>query len=194
MWQYVSGLSCTDTNSNAVVPQVSCSADADCHDRNSCTVDTCNTGTDQCVNTMLTGCCGNFVCEVGEYAACSDCVGEVWTALGSNIGNSGNDNGIMFDVEAINDLAVQSLTFYPYAPGGEAVSYNLDVYTAARSYSGVENTAGSWTKIVDNLAISTTCEWDASGFRFHVFACHSSDRFRLLFALPCVPQPSPPPP
>ena len=63
----------------------------------------------------------------------------------------------MFDVEAIRDLVLQSLTFYPYAYDG-LVIIDVNLYTASGDYSGKEFHSNSWTQIITNQSISTTCE------------------------------------
>ena len=150
MWEFVSSQTCTSPNS--VVPEVQCTSASDCFDGNSCTVDTCNNNV--CTNTMSNNCCGNLICESNEYASCSDCAFTLTAYLGPVV-----VYGMMFDVEAIGDVVLQSLTFYPWTfDASGIVNYNATLYTASGGYSGKESTSGSWTKIIDGQSISTTCE------------------------------------
>lgn len=49
-----------------------CTSDSECNDGNDCSTDTCVNG--QCVNTPNPFCCGNYICEEGEF--CSTCSQE----------------------------------------------------------------------------------------------------------------------
>jgi len=111
-----------------------CTQDTDCHDGNSCTVDLCEG--DQCTNTMENNCCGNFICEIGE-ASCSDC--GPFTLNTPTCSSCSLPEGIMFDVEAINDVILTSIEFQLY----EGVN-SVNVYTAAGGYGGKETIPRFW--------------------------------------------------
>eukprot|EP00584_Thalassiosira_punctigera_P000888 CAMPEP_0172536456 /NCGR_PEP_ID=MMETSP1067-20121228/8218_1 /TAXON_ID=265564 ORGANISM="Thalassiosira punctigera, Strain Tpunct2005C2" /NCGR_SAMPLE_ID=MMETSP1067 /ASSEMBLY_ACC=CAM_ASM_000444 /LENGTH=1048 /DNA_ID=CAMNT_0013321535 /DNA_START=304 /DNA_END=3450 /DNA_ORIENTATION=- len=147
MYEFVSSQTCTSPN--GVVPEVNCSTSADCFDGNSCTVDTCS-GTSQCINTMTDNCCGNFICEANEYDSCSDCALSLATPGPS--GSWYRGAGMQFDVEAIADVFIQNVTFYPdYASGS---SYNVNLYTAPGGYSDKQTNPSAWTKIIDSQLVS----------------------------------------
>ena len=116
IWEFLSGQTCVSPNS--VVPEVECKLNIDCFDGNSCTVGTCITDTKECSNTMSSSsCCGNFICEADEYDSCSDC--GVFTLRTPSIsGTSYLSHGIMFDVEAVNNVVLQSLTFNAHDKSG----------------------------------------------------------------------------
>ena len=44
-------------------------------------------------------------------------------------------------LQAIGDIDVSAITLYPYADG------TVTVYTAARTYSGIETDSSSWTQV-----------------------------------------------
>ena len=134
-----------------------CKMDNDCVDGNNCTVDTCNTVGSQCVQSMSNDCCGNFICKAGEYATCSDCGPFNLLVSDPYYGPEYKATGMMFDVEAIRDLVIKNLKFYPYhfeVP----LNYSVNLYTASRGWSGIESNPDSWTQIITSQSIITTCE------------------------------------
>jgi len=89
------------------------------HDGISCTADTCNVETGACSNVMNFGfCCGNFLCQPGEYNACRDDCGpfDLTAPAVADMSTLSIAEGIMFNVEAVHasGLAVTGLTFYAY--------------------------------------------------------------------------------
>lgn len=68
------GLDSTNNNIDYVNVNISlqgpeCTSDSECNDDNDCSTDTCVSG--QCVYTPDPFCCGNYICEEGEF--CSTC-------------------------------------------------------------------------------------------------------------------------
>ncbi|KAL7483314.1 hypothetical protein ACHAW6_008965 [Cyclotella cf. meneghiniana] len=115
-----------------------CKENPDCHDGNSCTIDTCNSD-NQCSNALFENCCGNFICEVGE-ADCSDCGPFAIETPDCSICSL--PYGIMFDVEAISDITLTSLEFKLYNGTND-----ITVYTASGGFSDKQNSAAAWTEI-----------------------------------------------
>ena len=92
------------------------------------------------------------MCEAGEYSTCSDC--GPFTIETPTPSPFNDIEGVMFDVEAIQDLAVTGLTFYPYDASG-TVNMNVNVYTASGGYGDkVTNGNSEWNKIVDNHSVT----------------------------------------
>ena len=56
----------------------------------------------------------------------------------------------MFDVEAIGDISIESLTFYP-----EVITGTIDLYTVSGGWSGNEGNSNAWTKIIDGGSFGT---------------------------------------
>lgn len=56
-------------NVNIYIQGTGCTSDSECNDDNDCSTDTCVSG--QCVYTPDPFCCGNYICEEGEF--CSTC-------------------------------------------------------------------------------------------------------------------------
>jgi hypothetical protein len=54
----------------------------------------------------------------------------------------------MFDVEAINDIDISSISLNPIGSG------TITVFSAARTYSGIETDSQSWTQIYTGSATS----------------------------------------
>ena len=66
---------------------------------------------------------------------------------------------IVFDIQAIEELAVQSLTFYPYdASGADNFVVSLYKKTTAGGYGGDKYSSGSWTPVVSSQSYSVPCE------------------------------------
>ena len=132
----------------------SCGLDSDCfvNDFNNCTVDTCNADTSQCATTISSDCCGNSFCEANELANCSNDCGPFSLEVGlpSGVTSAG---GIMFNVEAIEDITLRSLKFYSSSPNTA-----VDVFTAVGGYSGKEQNQGSWTSLVTTESTSSYCK------------------------------------
>ncbi|KAL7532867.1 hypothetical protein ACHAXR_004898, partial [Thalassiosira sp. AJA248-18] len=153
MWEFVRSQTCTATNKP--VDEVVCESTADCNDGNVCTVDTCLAG--QCTNDMKSNCCGNFVCEAGELASCSDCEAEplvIDLPLGSPLSVV---RGIRINLEAINDVVVQSLAVYAVDLQNPVVTTTVNVYrlTASGPFSSSDLTDQTkWTQIVTNYAVT----------------------------------------
>jgi len=154
MYDHISALGSCVNSPQSPVPEVSCTTDTDCHDGISCSVDTCNAVTKQCVNTLKNNCCGNLICEANESVACSDCGPFVLSS--PSTGQFTMSGGVMFDIEAINAVAISGLTFH--FNNGPVVSCNTDLYTADKSYIGIEYDRPSWTPLISDQAISITCE------------------------------------
>ena len=167
MWSYVSDRgTCVEPSGLLPVPEVVCSENSDCNDGIACTTDTCNAGTGQCSNVLDPDCsCGNLVCEAGESATCIDDCGPFDMRSTPGEGYWGNHNtgagGFMIDVQALNDISVQSLTFYALDPtwNDNPVNCNVNLYTASEGWSGKQTNSAAWTKIVDGQAFpSAQCE------------------------------------
>eukprot|EP01082_Thalassiosira_pseudonana_P005220 g4797.t1 g4797 contig17:57986-65940(-) len=155
MWEFVSTRG-TCVAPYGAVPSVSCSQNSDCHDGNACTVDTC-LGTEQCTNTMLGGCCGNFVCEVDE-SGCSDCGPFQVVTPGCSLCYI--PEGMMFDVEAVNDIILTSLNVQLYSGTND-----VTVYTASRTYNDIKFTSASWTQVfTQSFAVS---DWSLVSIDFN---------------------------
>ena len=154
MYDHISALGSCVNSPQAPVPEVSCRTHTDCDDGNSCSVDTCNFVTKQCINTLRNNCCGNLICEANESVACSDCGPFVLSSLSTTQWEL--YGGVMFDIEAINAVAISGLTFY-FANDGP-VSCNADLYTADKSYIGIKYDRPSWTRLISDQAISIAGE------------------------------------
>lgn len=162
LYDYVSTRgSCVDPY---IVPDIqTCSQDEDCHDGNrwgvsiyltpihwlsqlllsiicmpsifnSCTIDTCNGN--QCTNTMLDNCCGNFICEAGE-SECSDC--GPFRVITPSCSSCIVPYGEMFDVMAIENITLTSIDF-KIRTGTNTVT----LYTAPDGYSDKARDADQW--------------------------------------------------
>jgi hypothetical protein len=70
----------------------------------------------------------------------------------------------MFDVEAINDIDISSISFYPYSSG------TITVFTAARTYSGIETDSQSWTQIYTGSATGELKQQSLRSFHIHLKA------------------------
>ena len=96
-------------------------------------------------------CCGNLVCEATEiFTSCSDCGPFVLGVSLPQVASSSPRNGVMFDVEAIGDISIESLTFYP-----EVITGTIDLYTVSGGWSGNEGNSNAWTKIIDGGSFGT---------------------------------------
>lgn len=104
---------------------------------NSCTIDTCNGN--QCTNTMLDNCCGNFICEAGE-SECSDC--GPFRVNTPSCSSCIVPYGEMFDVVAIENITLTSIDF-KIRTGTNTVT----VYTATDGYSDKARDADQWTQL-----------------------------------------------
>ena len=146
-------------------------------DGNSCTVDTCNSGTSQCTNMMSNNCCGNLVCEATEQSSCSDDCGP-FTLTAPSGGSWGPPAGVMVDFKAKTDIILQSLTFV-----AESATMDVTLYTAPGGYSDKATDSGLWTKIVDRQSITTIGEI-ISNVPIN-FASDCMIRIRLIRVLIC---------
>lgn len=118
------------------------------HLNNSCSLDTCDEF-GSCTNTMQNNCCGNYVCEDSESAlTCSDC--------GPFILDSGFCSScyglwtFMFDVEAINDVLISSLTMQFYNGTSE-----VSIFTASDGFIDKITEENSWTQIFNSSYTSS---------------------------------------
>eukprot|EP00804_Cyclotella_cryptica_P019495 CCRYP_006643-RH/>CCRYP_006643-RH protein AED:0.26 eAED:0.26 QI:170/1/0.9/1/0.77/0.9/10/0/645 len=143
MYEHVSTRgSCVDPYLD--VPSQTCSQDSHCDDGNGCTTDSCNVVTGTCSNVLRDNCCGNLVCEAGESGgSCSDC--GPFTVPTPTCSSCWIPHGAMFDVEAIKDIVLTSLTFRVYRG-----SNTFNVYSAPGSYSSIATNKNAWTKVASN--------------------------------------------
>lgn len=163
MWKHISKLSRSDSTATCVkpigpVPSVTCFADTDCNDGNSCTDDICDTNTNQCINTMRDGiCCGNGICETGEASTCALDCGRTLSSIPFGLAGF-IASGIMFDVEATNDIFVQSVAFVPTnsEPSGTPLDLTVNIYTKAGSFSGSQTDRNAWRQIFSNQVSTKT--------------------------------------
>lgn len=133
------------------VPSQICRAEyetLDCNDDNSCTVDTCDEGASQCLNTLISNCCGNSICETGERPSCTADCGPFSISTPNPVIQYTGLYATMFDVEAINDIDISSISLNPIGSG------TITVFSAARTYSGIETDSQSWTQIYTGSATS----------------------------------------
>jgi len=102
------------------------------NDGNSCTTDTCNLDTNQCINTIDLNCCGNKICETGESGTCNDDCGPFTLTASQCNGLCFVSSIVQFNINAISDVRVNSLSFFirPVEP----VSTTITIETAAGSY------------------------------------------------------------
>ncbi len=141
MWEFVSTRG-TCVAPYGTVPTVSCSQNSDCHDGNSCTVDTCDVGTGQCRNGMTDSCCGNFVCESGEYQSkCSDCIS--YRLSTPTCSSCYSPFGMMFNVQASNDIILTNMSVQL----SNGASNVVTVYTARGTFADKATNPASWTQI-----------------------------------------------
>ncbi|KAL7483162.1 hypothetical protein ACHAW6_008810 [Cyclotella cf. meneghiniana] len=127
------------------IPLQSCSQDSHCDDGIACSTDSCNILTGKCSNIIRDNCCGNFVCEAGESAGlCLDC-GPFALPTPVACSTCYIPYGLMFDVEAITDITLTSLTFRVHKG-----SNSFNVYSAPGIYSTIGTNPNSWTKIASN--------------------------------------------
>ena len=143
MYEHVSTRgSCVDPYID--IPSQTCSQDSHCDDGNSCTTDSCNVVTGTCSNVIRDNCCGNLVCEAGESGgSCSDC--GPFTLPTPSCSSCWIPHGVMFDVEAIKDIVLTSLTFEVYRG-----SNSFNVYSAPGSYAPIVTNKNAWTRIASN--------------------------------------------
>eukprot|EP00804_Cyclotella_cryptica_P019111 CCRYP_019454-RA/>CCRYP_019454-RA protein AED:0.10 eAED:0.10 QI:0/0.93/0.88/1/0.87/0.88/17/304/1304 len=147
LYEYVS------SRGNCVKPYLpiepqTCTVDKDCHDGNSCTIDTCSGG--QCSNAMQSMCCGNFICEVGE-SNCSDC--GPFTVKTPSCSTCVLPYGEMFDVEAINNITLTSIEFKI-----KSGTNTITIFTATGGYSNKQRNPNAWTQIYTGTFVATTNE------------------------------------
>ena len=195
MWEHVSTRGqCVEPW--LVVPNVTCTTDADCNDGNTvrtresmctsksvilpakmlaskCSIDTCNTRTGECSNTMQPNCCGNDVCEVNETECSMDCGPFTLNTLGCTDGYARTSftcfcihitltlfhlyftscsapAGIMFDVIGLQNITIESLRNQIYQGAG-----NITVFTAPGSYTDKRSDPEKWS-IVAQLSYNIT--------------------------------------
>ncbi len=141
MWDYVSTQSCVEPTTE--VPTVSCVKDNDCFDGNSCSLDMCQPETGQCINTMLSSCCGNGICEEGESDCRADC--GPFTLHATECITCTTPFGIMFDVTAKKDIVIEELAFRHYK-GDAAVT----IYTTLGTHYDRSEIPEVWTKIAND--------------------------------------------
>lgn len=148
MYDYVS------SKGNCVKPYLpidiqNCTIDTDCHDGNSCTIDSCDSG--QCSNAMQNNCCGNFICEVGE-SNCSDC--GPFAVKTPSCSTCLIPYGEMFDVEAIKNITLTSIEFMV-----RSGSNTVTIFTAPGRYSNKQRNSTAWTKIYNGTFVGTSSEY-----------------------------------
>ncbi|KAL7506271.1 hypothetical protein ACHAXN_003552 [Cyclotella atomus] len=136
LYDYVSSRgTCVDPYLTADIQ--TCSQNADCHDGNSCTVDTCNG--DQCSNQMQGNCCGNFICEAGE-SDCSDC--GPFKLITPSCSTCVTPYGEMFDIQAVSDIILNSIDVKM-----RAATNTITLFTASGGYSDKARKPELWTQI-----------------------------------------------
>ena len=118
---------------------------------------------------MQDSCCGNLVCEAGESGgSCSDC--GPFTLTTPLCSTCWTPHGAMFDVEAITDVVLTSLTFRVYS------GFNsINVYTAPGSFSPIATNPNAWTLIASGTV----------GIPGKLLC--SLQYFRLKFLIPLTP-------
>ena len=107
------------------------------NDGNSCTTDTCNVDTNQCINTKIANCCGNKLCETGELDTCNDDCGPFTLTASECNGSCFVSSNVRFNINAISDIRVVALSFYIYAD--ELVSVTITIATAVGRYQDISN-------------------------------------------------------
>lgn len=120
---------------------------------------------------MSNNCCGNEVCEADEYATCYDC--GPFTISSPTPGSVRTTEGLMFDVEAINDIAVTGLTVIPGGTG-----FTVNIYTATGAFADKFSNASPWTKIIDGQSVTTAGEI----FEFN-FSCDFNPAYPKLTSM-----------
>ena len=123
------------------------------NDGDSCTTDTCNLDTNQCINTKIANCCGNKMCETGESSTCNnDCGPFTLTASVCN-GSCFVPRAVQFNINAISDVRVNSLSFYIRAV--EPVSTTITIETAAGRYQ--DSNEDDWIDVASG-EFTITCK------------------------------------
>ncbi|EED89945.1 predicted protein [Thalassiosira pseudonana CCMP1335] len=122
----------------------------DCYMEGSCTTKTCNRDTGKCLDTLVMedNCCGNGICEVGESECASDC--GPFQVVTPGCSSCYVPEGMMFDVEAVNDIILTSLNVQL-----SSGTNDVTVYTASRTYNEIKFTSASWTQVfTQNFSVS----------------------------------------
>lgn len=132
------------------VPSQVCTSDSDCDDGFICSIDSCDIVSGSCSNTFKDSCCGNGQCEAGEngFNCPADC-GPFELAT-PTCNSCWVPDHAMFDVEAIKDIVITSLSFLLY--GGVS---NIKIYSAPQSYSSIATNPNEWTLIASG-SVSTS--------------------------------------
>jgi len=124
------------------------------NDGSVCSVDTCNKLTGQCMRAMSAECCGNGICEAGEYDTCSDC-GEF--QLDTPIPHTSISFACpqyRFDIEAKGeDISITGLSVHPYDSSG-TVSTTMSVWTAPNGYNNNAWSPSAWTQVASSVPVS----------------------------------------
>jgi len=103
---------------------------------------------------MAAECCGNGICEFGEYNACSDC-GEF--QLDTPIPTTSKSYACpqyRFDIEAkVEDISITGLTVFPY-DNKALVATTISVWTAPSGYNSNPWSPAAWTKVASSISLS----------------------------------------
>lgn len=123
------------------------------NDGDSCTTDTCNLDTNQCINTIQANCCGNERCETGESSTCNnDCGPFTLTASICN-GSCFVPRAVQFNINAISGIRVNSLFFSISAV--EPVFTTITIKTAAGRYQ--DSNEDDWITVASG-EFTITCK------------------------------------
>lgn len=136
-----------------------CSKSSHCNDSDQCTTDSCVFG--KCVYTISPGCCGNGVCELSAGETCSTCPSDCTAPTNCNelVGPGSwiavpGYQGFMMDIKAINDIHLQSISFYSYNSVSDTGVITASIYTKSETWVGSEKKSFRWQLISDSLQIN----------------------------------------
>ena len=167
IWSQLNSKLCVDPPTKEIQ---GCNDNNDCDDRNICTIDTCEDGTNICtVSKTLNSCCGNGKCEPGERPSCtSDCGPFVFDSPQCSILLDENCHvldGFMVDI-GLNRKAPQKIYVngvkLAYKSPQKSVA-TIDVYMTTKlsyigsvnggSYIGKERVPDDWEKLISVAAL-----------------------------------------
>ncbi len=147
-----------------------CNDDGDCIDINKCTVDTCESY--QCiVSDVLSNCCGNGICELGEMISCEDCGPFVIHADNFCSKDCFALNGFMFDVSLVGKaekrILVTSIRFMYSIPVNSNATIDIFV-TEEGSYKEHYQSRDNWI-LIESLSASNNDDPDFIDVTFDPF-------------------------
>jgi len=107
---------------------------------------------------MAAECCGNGICEAGEYSSCEDCgTFELDTPI-PHPSVSYACPQYRFDIESKGeDIAITGLTVYPFDASGK-VDTTMSVWTAPGSYKDNAWGPAAWTRVAASVPVSCPSE------------------------------------